>query len=369
MRKPLLLLLSATGMVAAESVFTNPLGWNNVTCLNDSDTIVGVPLRIQGSQTTFSLASAPTIDAGSATLTLSSGNLTPSGLTRHYVKFKSGTKSGSFYDITANDATTITINLNGDVLTGATTGDSVGIVEYWTLDTLFPPAEATTDWTETPEGSGNWVQNGNAIVASTNIFPTGRFTEILLPRTGTEGINLAPEGRYFVYNGQWHRSTSGFEDFGSTILYPDTLLTIRNPPTVAHPTVFKNLGDVETGPLVIPLGTREAGPQDNYIAVPRPLDVTLEELNLRQSPGAFMPSTDLFPGGRRDEVLVFKNEDQLLNKAPEARYFVLNGVWLRSTKGFVDYGSAVIPAGSGIIIRKYQVAGGVTSFWKNTPTY
>ncbi|MFN2427032.1 MAG: 30S ribosomal protein S17, partial [Candidatus Binatia bacterium] len=45
-------------------------------------------------------------------------------------------------------------------------GDRVVIAEYWTLDTLFPPAQATTGWTENTENPGEYIQNGHAVVAS-----------------------------------------------------------------------------------------------------------------------------------------------------------------------------------------------------------
>ena len=113
MQKTLLIFLAAATSFVAQEVFTAPMGFNKVTCLANSDTIVGVPFRVQGSQTA-ALATGPSVDIVDpdiATLTLTSINLTADTLTKHYVKFKDGTAYGRFYDITGNTTDTLTIKL------------------------------------------------------------------------------------------------------------------------------------------------------------------------------------------------------------------------------------------------------------------
>ena len=368
--KPLILsILAANVLCAAEVVFTSPVGWNSVTCLNNSDTILGVPLRALGNQMIFSLSAAPTVDGDTATLTLSGANITANSLPKHYVKIRSGSKMGFIFDVTGNTTTTVTIALNGGTISEVLNGDSVLIQEHWTFDTLFPPSSATTAWTETPTGSGNFVQNGHAIVASNNSLNSGRKTEILLPNVTSPGIKLPAEGRYFIHDGIWKRSGSGDVSFGSRILYPDTLFTIRHLATVPYSTSFLNLGDVETGQFIVTLATQPNSAQDSYVAIPRPLAQTLEQLNLRQSPGAFVPSINTLNSGRRDQLLVYNNELQLRAKAPSATYYVHDNIWKQSGFGDIDQGSKIIPAAAGFIIRKIQVAGGVTALWNNIPSY
>lgn len=55
------------------------------------------------------------------------------------------------------------------------------------------------------------------------------------------------------------------------------------------------------------------GYNDNYIALPRPVDVSLEDLNILQS-GAFLGSAGTSPGARRDQILVFNNGIAQTNK-------------------------------------------------------
>lgn len=359
-----LLVIAVAMPVAAQSVVSDPIGFNKVTCLTNSDTIVGVPFRLQGSLNA-KLASAPVTNGDTATLTLTATTLTAGTLTRHYVKFTSGGKDGFWYDITGNTTDTLTVNLNGDNLTGAATGDAVVIAEFWTLDTLFPPTGVTTDWTETPAGSGNWVPNGNAIVKSPSAFV--RRSEVLVPNLTAAGINLSASATYYVTGTTptWIKfGTAG--NAGQAILYPDNYIIIRNPSSVAHNTVFKSVGEVEVGNLAIPLSTRTAGKQDNFIGIPRPVAVSLQDLGLDTQ--AFVNSASAFV--RADELLVFNNDIAIRNRSASATYYRLSTGWKKfGDPVSTDHNGTLIPAGAGFIIRKAATATGATVFWKNPPSY
>lgn len=364
--------LTASGLICAQSstYSTAPIGFNKVVCLTNSDTIVGVPFRQQGSLSSL-LSASPAVVPGFpdlAEIPLQISTLTPGGLGQHYVKFEGGTRDGRWYDITANTASSATINLNGDTLDGVVEGDRVVITQYWTLDTLFPPDQATTGWTENLENPGEWIQNGHAIMASTSTLGSGRRTEILLPNLTAEGINIPSEGRYYIHNGIWKRSSSGNTSFDNTIIYPDTHFRISHPSSVTYTTTFRSAGEVEMSVMSIPLSTRQTTSQDNYIALGRPVSVTLNDLNLLGT-DAFVSSTNTLGSGRQDELLVFDNALQLRNKAPSARFFVHNGIWKLSGGGNTDRGGELIDAGLGIIIRKSTTLSGSTVFWTNTPSY
>lgn len=355
-RLPALFLIAALPAVA-QSVTSDPIGFNKVTCLNNSDTIVGVPLRKEGSQSTKLSADPVTNPDTSVTLAVTA-TLSAGQFSKHYAKFVDGAKDGSWYDITANDTSSITIDLNGDTLSGVVAGDSLVIAEHWTLDTLFDPAIATTDPTTT----------GHAIVASTNTLSTGRRTELQLPDRSALGTNLPPFGRYYIHGGIWKLSGGGNTDWGSLMLEPDSFMTIRHPSSVSQPTTFRCIGEVELGTFTVPLNTIVSGEQDNLIGIPRPVNLTLEDLDLRGSL-AFVSSTNTLSTGRRDQLLVFDNEIQLRNKAPSARYYVHNNIWKLSGGGNTDRGTDVLPAGSAFIIRKYQTLDGATVMWNNTAAY
>jgi uncharacterized protein (TIGR02597 family) len=362
----LILAAASAGMAfGAETAYTTPVGYVTQTCLPGSDTIVGVPLRLP-TVAAAALTSAPTSGPTNAVLTVTGAAFGAFGGT-HYVKFTSGANAGAIFAITSNDATTITIDRNGATLT-ATTGDKFSVTKFWTLAELFDPAVSTNDPATT----------GNAIVLSNLATGVNRRTEVLLPDTTTANINLSASATYYILKGvspapnQW-RKQGGSTDAGGLQLWPDNYLTIRNPTTVTASTKFTNSGEVDTTKTLITLFTRVGAAtekRDNPKVITRPVDVTLNGLNLAQT-SAFITSTSPTGVNRRDELIVFDNTTAALNKSAFKTYYFLGGAvnqW-RLQGGSTDAGPDVIPAGSGFVIRKYGTAGGETVFWNNTPTY
>lgn len=354
----------------AQVVRSAPLGFNKITCLVNSDTIVGVPFRREGSIQTRTTG-AP-LDVGGQPdqkeIPLGSLALTPGALTQHYLLFASGTRDGRWYDIVANSETSVTIDLNGDNVDTVALGDSAVIAEYWTLNTLFPPAAATTSWTEEPAGSGNWVPNGHAIVASLGTRAFQRRTELLFPDFSGSGINRSSSVTYYIFNNTWQQLNGDGSDMGNVILYPDYRATIRHPASVSFPTEYSSSGEVLISSFSIPLHTQVDGPRDTYIALPRPVDLTLSALNLWES-GAFVQSLGTRAFQRRDELLVFDNNTSVINKSSSATYFHDGTNWLAVGDNVTNRDNDVIPAGAGFVIRKYQTTAGETVFWNNTAPY
>lgn len=354
-------MLSAILMVpaSADSVLTEPIGFNKITCPPNSDTIVGLPLRTQGSRTT-SLTATPVVNGDLATLEVSIASFEAGDFAKRYVKFTSGSKNGHWYhvDETASaSAGKLVIDLNGDTLAGVGSGDGLLIAEYWTLDSLFPPALATT----------NPGTTGHAIVASTSRFASGRMTEILLPNKLATGTNIAPNQTFYLLNGGWRKQGESHTlNFGDTELHPDSYLIIRHPSTVTVATVYRCLGEVELGALTIPLSTDPAVYRDNFVAIPRPMPIPLDDLNL--VPDAFVESTNRFASGRKDELLLFDNQVGAFNKAPSVTYYYFNGAWRKQGQPHTeDFGADVIPAGHGFLIRKAPAVS--TAFWTNPASY
>lgn len=307
----------------------------------------------------------PTVAAAALTSTPVSNILTVSGASfgafggTHYVKFTSGGDNGKFFAIASNDATTITLDLNGDTLT-ASSGDTFSVTKFWTLAELFVPAQSTTNPTTT----------GNAIVASTSSLASGRRTEVLLPNTTGTGVNLASTDIYYIFNGAWRKAGQpATTSFDATQLWPDNYFIIRHPVAVTSNTTYTATGEVETGNFSVALTTRNSVRQDNFIGIPRPIDVSLDGLSLGNT-SAFLTSTSSLASGRRDELLIFDNALAARNKAPSSIYYYFNGAWRKAGQpATTNFGTDLIKAGSGILIRKYQVSGGPTQFWNNTPTY
>jgi len=354
-------------------VYGETLGIHAITCLSDSDTIIGVPLRPRGSHQC-------TLDAIPSSNGELSHDLAIAGLPgliggefagTHYLKFTSGVLEGRFFAITGNTSSTITVINSDDPadnLGSASVGDSLQVARFWTLDSLFPPEQATNAWTEAPVGSGVWQPNGHAVVASMGGSAFGRRTEILLPDGEGEGINLAPNRVFYIDSstGSWE-SASGSPYAGGTILWPDTYLVIRHRPLVTHATKFKSSGEVEMGHFSIPLFTIATGFQDNFIALPRPVAIRLDQLGLADS-DAFVSSIGASAFGRRDQILVFDNGAAIRNKSASEVYYHNGTNWIReSDQGIAD--DAILPAGDGFVVRKYKTSEAQTHFWANPAPY
>ena len=363
---------SLCGLASAQTTaYTTPVGYTTVTCTagptgsvnplerNGSDTRVGLPFR------------QPTVAAAALTETPSSNVLTVTGASfgtdtyknTHYVKFTSGPASGKVYAITGNTPTTITIDLSGDTMT-AISGNTFMVTKFWTLGELFPPASCTSSAATT----------GTAVVSSTSAVL--RNTDILLPNTtGTGagvGINLSSIATYFVFNGAWRKlSTDLAVSWDVQQLWPDESFLIRHSPRVAASTVYVCTGEVDTGSVVIPLITRNGGvneKQDIPVGLTRPIDVTLDGLHLGGT-SAFVTSANMVGSNAKDALLVYNNSTIGQNKSSSGTYYYVVDKWLKFGGDGTNQGATVIPAGSAILIRKFGTAGGITSFWSNTPTY
>lgn len=357
--------LAGAGFALGQNT-TTPVGYVTIECKANSDTIVGVPLR-QSAAFVGTLNGAPDLitTPGSAILTLAG---TP-GLTAnefantHYVKFKNtlptpAAGDGQWFVITANAAGTLTANLNGGSI-AAVDGAGLEVIKFWTLAELFNPSQSTN----------NPATTGNAIVSSAGTNTITRRTSVLIPNYAGTGINLSSAYTFYVLESakQWRLQGDATTNQGDFQLWPDLYFIIRHAAAVTGPTNYTATGEVETEDFSINLNTQVAISQDNFIALTRPVDVTLNDLNLGGT-AAFMSSTGTNTLTRRDQLFVFDNTATGFNKSSSATYFYHNGIWKKSGDNDVDHGSDVIPAGSGIRIRKYKTASG-TAVWDQTTPY
>lgn len=359
-----LLAAAACGMALGQTAYTNPVGYVSQQCKGNSDTIVAIPLR-KSSAFAGTLSAAPdTITTpGSAILSLSgTPNLVVNAFAgSYYAKFKKSSPAaagdGQWFSITANAAASLTVNLNGAAIS-AVSGAALEVIKYWTLNELIDPALSTTDYTTT----------GNVMMASTSELSGGRRTQLLIPNLIGNGVNLSPTTTYYVNAGIWKKNAAGSTNFGIDQLWPDTYFIIRHPSQVLTHTTFTATGEVEPTDINVGLRTQALVSQDNYVGIPRPVDTTLNALNLGGT-AAFLTSTSELSGGRRDQLLVYNNAAVGKNKAPSVTYYYNAGIWKKNAAGSTDFGSDVIPAGAGFVIRKYKSGDGADDIWNNIPVY
>jgi uncharacterized protein (TIGR02597 family) len=261
-------------------------------------------------------------------------------------------KEGCVYPVTANTPNTLTLNLNGDVITSIPAGSQISIIPYWTLATIFPATNAAFSFTPT--------------TTTRNLQ-----TEILIPNYGARGVNLAYSATYFFLNSGtnvgWRLYGDALTtDHGDDILDPSGYLVVRN--INGAPTLPLTItGAVLAGKVTIPQATLATQYQDNDVAMIRPLDVSLDDTDLAMT-GSFAPTTST--RNIQDELFLYNNYQVAINKSPSATYYYMNNAWrLFGDKPTNDHGTDMIPAGSGLTIRKAPSGSGSTEFWQNTANY
>jgi len=339
--------------VFAQSVSTDPVGFVTLTTLSNSDTIFSTPLAqpevfrgsvgTLGTVTVTATNSTTTVQASGTPGWTANAFVYASGTqsNTYYLRFRTGAKAGCYYTVTGNTTDTLTINLAGDLLTGAAPGDQFAIIPYWTLGTAFPASAA-----------------GTSFQASTAFT---RNTEILFPDQTSVGFNLAPTAIYYFLGSNWCQAGQPTSvSYNDTVLLPDSYVTIRN---TAFTGTISVLGGVITTPQSTPINSYQTTAQDNFVALSYPVDTTLNNLGLSST---FVPSTAF---SRQDQLLVFDNTTPAVNKSPSAVYYYLNGAWRQAGQNSsTDFGTDVIKAGSGFIVRKAVNASGPgVADWVFTP--
>lgn len=324
---------------------TDPVGFVTIDLPVNSDTIIAAPLTktpiFQGSVSSrsgfiISVSSAPNWSQFTSPT---------------YLQVVDGSQAGMIFDIASNTANSLTLVNNGLEPTGLDAGAQFKLVEYWTLGTLFPSSSANISFTP-----------------SSNTLGVNRRTQILLPDTTGTGINRAPTDTYFFTGTSWRKTTASTTDANNTPILPETYFIVRNPSTATSGLKLTVAGSVSTSSFTIPLDRISSGSNDNYVSISRPMDVALNDLGLISS-GAFVASSNTLGVNRRDQLLVFSNNSTGLNKAASSTYYyVTNAGWRSTSTGATDVGTSVIPAGSGLVIRKYPNSDTTTQFWSNPYT-
>lgn len=329
------------------------IGFNRVDCPAQSDTMVSVPFMKHPIEASSVVGAVPDLSVtGKATIACT-GKKDWAGdalKDKHYLRFTSGSKAGHWFDIVGSTASGITIDLNGGDATGLAAGDRFLVVEYWTLDTLFPSGAQTT------------------VHVSAGNLGYQRGTSIIIPNVTDQGIDLPADAVYFLTAAGWKQSVTGFPAAGATILPPGLPFIIRHPRGVAA-TKFEPEGRVLRTDDSVGLA-RGASRQDNAVAVLRPVAVALKDSGLDEA--AFLSSPTHAPSDRQDELLVFDNSATGFNKRPSSIYYKVAGAWFREDGKGQDNPAAddneALAASGGLVVRKAKGATGMVT-WNNRPTY
>jgi uncharacterized protein (TIGR02597 family) len=346
----LILISGGAAPLSAQEVVSGIFGFNKLTLVGGSDTFVSLPFsRLPESSVLVSSTSSSNIIQVQGTPGWTNNQFVyVAGVqsNNYYVRIESGALEGRYFNITSNTTNTLTVDLNGGSLTGLATNDQVVVVPHWTLASVFGP-------------------DGNGIVISTST--TLRKTEVLVPSFNGSGINLSAATTYFLYTNagsvNWRR-TGASTNCNDDIIRPNGYILIRH--KAGPNTTFVSYGDVILTKVNIPLVVNSTNKQDNFVSMPRPLDLSLNDSGLIAS-GAFVPSTSTTL--RKDELLIFDNSATNVNKSAASTFYYFTGSSSWRKVGLTnDYGSSnIFQPGAGFIIRK--AASAVLPVWTNSPTY
>ena len=351
-----------TATVATTSTSHRHRGVGSV--ITPAQVAASVPGPASTGHTTATVASTVLLPATAtntaSSSTAASSNTNPlSGLTATY---DHSPYEGRWYMVTANDAGTVTVNLNGDTLPAslASAGTQVSIVPCWTFDTLFPAANANVAFT--PSASVRQLT-----------------TQILLPDYTTADINLSSTAQYYYLSGS-DPTNVGWRlygddptiNHGTDCLIPDGFFTVRNDngaPTL--PITFN--GSVLVNKVATALNANASQPQDNAVGLNRPVAATLNALGLNPTDNSFQASSS--PRFLTDQLLVFDNTQAAIDKSSTAQYYYIStgsnvGWRLYGDDPTIDHGTDSIPAASALIVRKGTIAPNTaTPVWTNAPNY
>ena len=324
----------------AQGVTTDPVGYVTVAS-TDGDDVVVSPQLLRAT----SLTGIPTsITAGE--LTLGSGSTVDEFVAEaHFVLFCSGTLSGEWFQVTGNTTTTVTVS-EDLVSLGALTTDSVKVIPFWTLGTLFP--------------------DGAGFPGSTDVLNPVAF--VLLNDVNAVGTNLSSGNSYFYNSGSqvavgWYLNGAFGATVNDQIITPETYFTIRNTSGAGSSAVVS--GSVPVDQVATQVGRLTASAQDNQLVNPYPTPLSLADSQLFES-GAVEGSTDVL--NPIDFVLVYDNAPASgTNVSPARTYFynigsqVSVGWYLNGAFG-ATVNDDTIPAGGAFIVRKANGAAGTVKW-------
>ena len=311
------------------AVTTDPVGYVTLTVNGSSDgSVAYTPLSVSLENAIVasgSLSEAPTssvVTDASASYTLSEfAGTDAAGNATHYLQF---TGSGLIVDITANTATTITVDtdLNGVVDTSA----GYNVKKYKTISDVFGAdnsaglrsgGDATTSdlvYVMSPDGGGGYT---------TYYYQTDSLG--------------------FLGGNGWRLNGDAFTDAGNITIMPDEGIIIARSVAGDLPVVVSGSVNVNDHNRALPSGF-------SLVAYPFPVDVTLDDS------GIYSPTNGYVSGGdsaSSDIVYILQSDGSFDNYyyQTDSLGFLGGNGWRLAGDAFTERGTYQIPAGSSVIIK------------------
>ncbi len=327
-----LLYLSCVVMLYGQTVATDPVGVVGLTVPAGSDFRFTVPM-VQAAQFVGTVMAV----SGSTLLINQTNNLpnwAPNAWVysqgtqsaTYYALVGSGTKEGMHSSIIVSGSNSVTVDLAGDSYAGlvsGSAGDTIKILPYWTLSTLF----------------------------TTLASPSLPDQTQVLTFDGVQGINTSASTVYTYYAGfGWYNGGTLAND---VVVAPGESVVVRNQSASSF-----NLNVVGTVPMnkhySILSTTQPNAAQDNSIGYLCPVSAFIGQIGLGLSD--------------QDQLLVFDNTATGLNKSASQVLTYYSGF------GWYDGGTDVdatfqLTPGFGYVLRKAATAAPTSLVWQNKQGY
>lgn len=331
------------GIASAQTATTVPVGYLTIDVPANADTTITPSLTRSPLYTGASTG----ISADTVSVTGISDGAFASPNQACYLKVTSGPLAGAFFPITANTSSTITVDAGDSTLQqlGFVNGNSFTVIPYWTLNTLFPDGAGV--------GGTSDALNPTSFVLESDYVGTGpnrASGKLFFYCTGDTELDL-PAG--------WYDNADPFAGtVNDTPIDPTIQYTVRS---VAAASVVVT-GQVPATGAVSEIVTA-ASDNDNYVAVPFPVDISLQESGLQSVIAA--TSDALNP---TEYVFVYDDAATGFNKSAGAAYFYCSGDseldlpagWYDNADPFAGVvTNKVLKAGRAFILRKAPSASGV----------
>lgn len=344
--------LSVVDTASGQSYQGEPVGFVRKQTTANADALTGLPMWRQGIYS--GPVSAVSGNDITIDLTMVDDELTAGSSDTYFVLVTSGTLAGWSFTITANTSEAVTVDSNASVnvaTLGLAAGDTIRILPYMTLGTLFA--------------------SGEGIAATSDIF--NPVSTVKLHDANAIGINPAPNKTYFYHDGSVMPDGAGWYDNDDLLgglkdditISPEECLVIRNSTSAAE-TLFI-LGHVPTHTMATPIGRLEDNTgQDNRTVNPYPAPMTLGS-SAFVSGGSVATTSDVF--NPVDTVKLYVNPGGI-NPAPNKTYFYHDGSVMSTGAGWYDNDDLLgglqdavsLAPGAPIVVRKATGTAG-TVMW------
>ncbi len=204
----------------------------------------------------------------------------------YYVLVTDGKMKGEFFSVQGNTADTLLIQTDGLSVSGKDI-KAVNLLPYWSLSSLFPPAQATFSFIPTTDPSN--------VMTKVVISPPVTY--------GPQQPQAAGQSFYFSASlGAWVSVNNPSVPAGDTVIPPGAYVYVQNTGTGAYPLRVFISGSLLTDSFKFYLTSTKNVSTISYFSLPRNSSYAIDDIGFNNS--NFTQSTGTGVSQRNDEIIL-----------------------------------------------------------------